>query len=298
MRSQIISRQQKSRPLIAWMGAVALVGLLSACASADYRREPAAYAFEGDMAATESEAPGFFGGGGMAKKAARGRRAMPSAPSPDAVRAPAAIADDVREEAAPPPPPKDAPSDATVDTPAPKRLIIYTANYAVLVADANASIETFVGDVEAVGGYLSQRQNTTVTVRVPAEHFQALLDKLPLMGVIRHRQISSQDVTAEFNDVTLRLDTAMKSRARLTALLERAEKMEDILRIEKEIRRLTQEIESMKGRLRLLGDQIAYSTITVTFQKDAPEIAPLNRQRYSRFAWIRRVGLERVLSDF
>ncbi len=137
-----------------------------------------------------------------------------------------------------------------------------------------------------------------MTVRVPATDFQAVLDKLPLMGVIRHRQISSQDVTAQFQDITLRLDTALKSRTRLTALLERAEKMEDILRIEAEVRRLTQEIESMKGRLRQLSDQIAFSTITVDFQKDAPEIAPLNRQRYSRFAWIRRVGLERVLSDF
>lgn len=298
MQSHVPLSLRCHRWALGCLNATFLLGSLSACASANYAKESAAYAYDDNMAMEAEEAPTFFGGGAAKRAPGAPRAARSSAPRADL--ASMGDADDGIATPAPPPPSPEVETPATeskAEAPA-KRLIIYTANFAVLVADANASIETFVADVEAVGGYLSQRQNTSVTVRVPVAHFQPLLDKLPLMGVIRHQQISSQDVTAEFNDVTLRLDTALKSRARLTALLERAEKMEDILRIEKEIRRLTQEIESMKGRLRFLGDQVAYSTITVTFQKDAPEIAPLNRQRYSRFAWIRRVGLERVLSDF
>ena len=244
------------------------------------------------------------GGGGMFAGAMRSSAAPKSARRmavmADAVGGESLADEDVMDGASVPvaAEPAEPATPAEPSSPGSKRLIIYPASYRVQVADTTNAIDTFVAEVEALGGFMSQRQNAQVTVRVPAASFDAMLARLPQMGTILSRQVQSLDVTADFLDVQLRLDTALKSRARLAALLERAEKMEDILRIEAEVRRLTEEIEVMKGRLRLLSDQIAFSTITVDFMKDAPEVTPLNQQRRSRFGWIRRVGLERILSDF
>ena len=59
--------------------------------------------------------------------------------------------------------------------------------------------------------------------------------------------------------------------------------MEDILKIEAEVRRLTDEIEGMKGELRNLGDQVAFSTLTVNFFADAPPPNPYPQRTRSRF---------------
>jgi hypothetical protein len=82
------------------------------------------------------------------------------------------------------------------------------------------------------------------------------------------------------------------------ALLARADKVEDILRIEGELRRLTEEIERLKGEVRFLSDRIAYSTLKVLFSSNAPEPIPVPRRARSRFWWINRVGVEHVLEDF
>ncbi len=179
-----------------------------------------------------------------------------------------------------------------------KRLIVYTATFGLLVANLEDAVENFMKKVEALGGYLQSRDNASLTVRVPAAQFKKLLDDLKALGIITEQSINALDVTRQFMDLSLRIDTAEKARQRLLALLERAEKVEDALKIEQEVRRLTEEIERMKGELKLLSEQIAYSTVTVRFLSSAPPPVPVWKRARSRFPWINRVGAEHVLEDF
>ena len=71
--------------------------------------------------------------------------------------------------------------------------------------------------------------------------------------------------------------------------------MEEALEIERELGRITGEIETIKGRLKLLSDLARYSTVTVTFQprsnsqlKQGPFVLPL--------PWLNNVGLRRLKS--
>ena len=210
---------------------------------------------------------------------------------------------------APPPPPKPAPpvppgpteAPTTADAPTQqktKRLVIYRASYALLVSNVEESVEKFLKAVVDEGGYLESRSGDVVAVRVPAASFQGLVDKLPTYGRVTSQNVSAQDVTKQFLDTTIRLENAEASRKRLLELLKQATKMEDILAIEREVRRLSEEIEAMKGELRFLSDQIAFSTITVQFQSNAPPPVAWPQQRRSRFEWVNQVGLERVIHDF
>jgi Domain of unknown function (DUF4349) len=137
-----------------------------------------------------------------------------------------------------------------------------------------------------------------VRVRVPAARFVELTRSIPSFGVVVKESLQALEVTKEHRDLNLRIETAEKARQRLAVLLERADKVEDILKIEHEIRRLTEEIERLKGELRYLSDRIAYSTVAVLFRSAAPEPLPLPRRARSRFEWINEIGVEHVLADF
>lgn len=201
------------------------------------------------------------------------------------------------------PPAETAPS--TTDAPDPevspdpqKRLVIYTGDYTVMTANIDQAVRELIALAESFGGYLQRRQNGEVTVRVPAERFFELTGRVPSWGIVTHESMQASDVTKQFLDLGLRIETAEKSRARLLELLARAIKMEDILRIEEQVRRLTEEIETMKGELRYLSDQIGFSTLAVRFLANAPQPSAVARRTQSRFPWVNAVGIERVLYDF
>ncbi len=210
------------------------------------------------------------------------------------------------KQAEPPPPPSPRAQPLAPGEPPPeekafeaaKRLIIYTGSLAVMVPQLDVAIDAFIAHVNVGGGYLQSRSASSITVRVPAERFFATVDWARKNGTVTDEQINAADVTKRVFDLELRLQTAEEARKRLLKLMESATVMADILAIEAQLRRLTDEIEGMKGELRNLGDQIAFSTLTVNFFADAPSPTPYPRRTRSRFPWINAVGIERVLSNF
>ena len=176
-------------------------------------------------------------------------------------------------------------------TPPGQRLLIYRGTFTVMVPAVTESIDRWLSRVEAVGGYLQNRQGTSLVCRVPAAQFKSLVAEIPNFGRITFQSMTTEDVTREFYDVQIRLDTARKALARLQELLAKAEAVEDVLKIEKEIHRLTEKIERFEGQLRFMNDQIAFSTLSVTFQSNAPEVRTRPRKR-SPFWWVQQVGVQ------
>lgn len=261
------------------------------------------------MAQAESITVADEGGGGAfdflgdAIGGALTKKSMPRRTEPVASTAPP-----------PPPPPPDKPVDPDADKPKPaesseggkpaKRLVIYTGSVQVLVTNVVESADKLQAKVEAMGGFMLNRNgntssnNVTITVRMPAEQFHAVVKDLGSFGQVINEQLSANDVTKQMFDLELRLETAEKSRQRLLDLLKSASKMEEILQIENQVRRLTDEIERMKGELRFLQDQVSFSTLTVSFFSNAPPPTPGPMRTRSRFEWINQVGIEQVLGGF
>ncbi len=173
------------------------------------------------------------------------------------------------------------------------RKMVYTGRLAVEVPQPQVAMERLLQAVAAMGGYLSARNDNRLTVRVPAARFQELVDDVREYGRVLHQSMQAQDVTKQHMDLTIRLENAVKARDRLLALLEKATEVEDILAIEKELTRLTGEIESMTGELKYLSDQVALATLEVAFQAVATA-RPERGRRPSRFWWINNVGAENV----
>jgi hypothetical protein len=173
-------------------------------------------------------------------------------------------------------------------------ILIYRAEFTMSVFDVQKSLEGVAALASQHGGYLARRDDRSITVRVPASRFDEVVTALGALGDVLHRNVVSEDVTAEFRDLEVQLTNLLAMRARFEKLLEKAQKVEEALEIERELGRVTSEIERIKGRLKLLSDLASYSTITVSFQprssqavQDGPFILPL--------PWLEQLGLPRLL---
>jgi hypothetical protein len=174
-------------------------------------------------------------------------------------------------------------------------ILIYTADYTMSVFEVTKSLDAVEALAKSVGGYLARRDDTSITIRIPAEKFQDVISGVEKVGDVTHRNVVSEDVTAEYRDLEVQLANLLALRLRFEKLLEKANKVEEALAIEKELGRITGEIERIKGRLKLLTDLAQYSTITVTFAprvaqsvQEGPFVLPL--------PWLGNLGLRRLMS--
>ncbi|MFT5617210.1 MAG: vacuolar-type H+-ATPase subunit D/Vma8 [Arenicella sp.] len=147
------------------------------------------------------------------------------------------------------------------------RLVIKNASITLVVKEVD-NIYTKLEEISSTyEGYISSSSNSYATIRVKSESLESALEKVALLGKVKDKSIRTQDVTASYTDSKIRMENAEKARKRYLELLQKATKVSEILPLEKEIERLTGEIERMKGQLNLFDNQIAYSTINISWQK-------------------------------
>lgn len=187
---------------------------------------------------------------------------------------------------------------ASPATSAVQRLLIQRGSMRLEVVRPEHSASEFLAEIKALGGYLQAQTGTALTVRLPAASFDEVFASLRGKGRVLEEKREANDVTEEFVDLGIRIDTARKARERLLEVLQKAADVEDILKVEAELRRLTEEIERMEGRKKFLADQVSMATLAVAFVAKVEPVPVQPKQRVrSQFDWINRVGPESLLED-
>jgi hypothetical protein len=221
--------------------------------------------------------------------------------------APSAGAAPAKAPPPPPPPPPGAqppgekkPADAAKDathaegTEAPHEtsMLIYTARVTMAVYQVEQGLVAVEKIARDNGGYLALKRDKEIVIRVPRNRFEPALAQIDKIGDVLHRDIQAQDVTDEFVDTEIRIKNGRAMQARLKILLDKAN-VKEALEIEKEMRRVTEELELLEGKLKLLKDKIAYSTITVAFE---PRGSTIQSTRIKLpFPWLTQLGLPTLL---
>lgn len=195
-------------------------------------------------------------------------------------------------EAPPPPTAPEAPGPPTGDVasgtgsataaPAATRKLIYHADIRIKVESlplANAQLDslthTFGAYVEAASEHRENGEWThEVKLRVAPARFQPLLARLDGLGTLESKQLRTDDVTAEHADVSARLRSKRALEQRYLALLSQARKVSEILEIEEKMSQVREDIEATESRLKTLNDEVAYSTITLTYFQLLPQLTP------------------------
>lgn len=148
-----------------------------------------------------------------------------------------------------------------------ERKLIRDGYLQIEVKDLASSEELCKKWVDKNGGYISNsnanERSLNITLRIPAKDFDAALNDLTLIGKVEEKNISSQDVTDRFYDLSTRLETRKILHKRLLSYLENAKTVEEMVSVERQINDVQSDIESMEGQLNRLTNQIDFCTLRI-----------------------------------
>lgn len=132
------------------------------------------------------------------------------------------------------------------------------------LARVDAELRAKLGQL---GGFVEHAQvsegSRSLTLRIPAENFDAFLSGLPAWGRVSNQQVDVEDVTLRYFDLETRLKNQRLLLDQYRAFLAQARRMEDILGAMERISSLTSDIESTEGQFRYLSRRIDLSTLQV-----------------------------------
>lgn len=147
------------------------------------------------------------------------------------------------------------------------RKVIYDANIKLKVKDVD-TVNNQLGIIaKRYEGYVQSTSSTYSVIRVKATLLDKAMGDISELGKVESKGLSTEDVTDNYADYSIRLENLEKTRKRYLELLDKAENVEEILKVEKELERVNQEIDVLKGRLNRYDHLLAFSTIRVGLQE-------------------------------
>lgn len=181
-------------------------------------------------------------------------------------------------KAAPGTPPASA-QPASLEAMAAARKLIRTGQMTLVVESFTKAADEVKRIAEANGGYLADaqtqrgaedRRHGSITLRVAAERFDGAVAALRALGDVRTENVTAQDITKAYSDLETRLRVKRETADRLRDILRtRTADLADVLTAERELARVTEEIEQMEGERRFYDQQVGLSTLVVTLQEPA-----------------------------
>src|SRR5689334_1541127 len=189
-----------------------------------------------------------------------------SAPPPSALNGGGVAA---RDAAAAPAPAQVEPGSVAIG--GVTRSLVRPAQLSVDADDPVAATRRVRAAVAGAAGTVSQESSTDsgaqLTIRVPADRLDQLIDAIAGLGHVTHRTAQVIDATEDVVDLGARVASQRASVDRVRALLSQARSIGDVVAIESELTRREADLDSLTGRLAALKDQVALSTLTVDVDK-------------------------------
>ncbi len=115
-------------------------------------------------------------------------------------------------------------------------------------------------------GYASSRSADYV-LRVPSDRFQELMDSFSELGNVPYSHSYSENITAQYYDVEARLTACRTQETRLLEMMEKAETVQDLIKLEDRLADLRYQIESLQSTLKNWDRQVSYSSISVSLSE-------------------------------
>ncbi len=147
-------------------------------------------------------------------------------------------------------------------------LSLQTTDFDSVLSDLSAKTTELGGYIEnsSVSGNSYYYQNTryaSYTIRIPSDQLDQFVTVVSGLGNVTQKNESVEDVTLQYVDVESRKKALETEQDRLLELLSQAENMEDLLAIESKLSDVRYELENYGSQLRMLDNQIDYSTVNV-----------------------------------
>ena len=178
-------------------------------------------------------------------------------------------------------------TDATSQPAVAQHLIVYSGALNLVVSDVADTLDSIRQLAISSGGYMDELSASAITVRVPAAKFDGAVAAVAKMGEVTNRQIKASDVTEEMRDLDIRLANSEQIRDNLLKILATAQNVEDTLKVETQLERVTETVELLKGKIRYMQSQVEYSSLRVQLNSPVPQNQMV---AVIPFAWVRDLG--------
>ncbi|MFF0063296.1 DUF4349 domain-containing protein [Streptomyces sp. NPDC005279] len=155
--------------------------------------------------------------------------------------------------------------------------IIRTAELDVEVKDATKALAAARRTAENAGGHVAGETteriddahvSSHVVLRVPQEKYDAVLAELAGVGKLLSRKADAKDVTDQVVDVESRIATQRASVNRVRVLMDRADKLSDVVTLERQLSSRQAELESLLAQQAALRDRTTLATITLSLSEN------------------------------
>lgn len=162
-----------------------------------------------------------------------------------------------------------------------KSVTVETKNLDKSLEKINTAMDTFGAYVEHSTldspSYVSEyddKRTYTMTIRVPEDKLDAFMNQLDSTGTVTSATESTEDVTLQYTDIEAHKKALKTEYDRVMELLGKAETMDQILALESKLSDLRYQIDSYESQLKVMDNQITYSTVSLTlkeveYEKDA-----------------------------
>ena len=153
-----------------------------------------------------------------------------------------------------------------------ERIIIRTVDMTIVVTDIQTTADTISAIARDLGGWVVstnrfQKHRGFISFRVPAERLLQVIGTLRDMAVeVKSELTDSRDVTDEYFDLKARLDNQEATETALVRLLDRADTVEDALKVRESLTQVREQIERLQGSIKLLEETSAFSLFRVNLE--------------------------------
>jgi len=178
--------------------------------------------------------------------------------------------------APPQPVPAPAPKPGDDQSWATERMVIRTGNMHLVVNDTTDTMNQIIQLANNLRGFVVSSQKWdqdeglagTITIRVPTEHFDNAIIALRGMAIeVTSESTTAKDVTEEYVDLESRLKNLEATERQLLVIMEKAEEIQDILNVQRELTRVRGDIEQTIGRMQYLETSSDTSLIEVYLEE-------------------------------
>jgi hypothetical protein len=161
------------------------------------------------------------------------------------------------------------------------RKLIFRANYYIETLEFDKDYKLILTKLESIGGYAQNSyvdgtkpieygdrgRHAELSLRIPISKYDEFLASLEGIGNILSKSQNTDDVSAQYFDTQARIRVLKTQLERLENILEKADKLEDIITLEREITNVMYELDRFEGQKRQLDNLIDYTTVSISLSE-------------------------------
>lgn len=169
------------------------------------------------------------------------------------------------------------------------RKIIYNSFMSLEVEVFDDTVESIRKMTDKSGGYVENSSSYiydseperdiylkegTIVIRIPVESYGDIQEKISKLGHLMNQQETTENVTEEYIETESRIKMLEVEQDRLFEIMEKADKVEDLIKLEERLNQIRTDLEIYKSKINNWDRLVSFSTFTINL-REVKELEPI-----------------------